>query len=104
MISAVFITSAAFPVFIRTKPNSPLKRDGCCILFITGLFMTAEKPADGSVHTRRVLKQVIRDISLASGLFPGFFIRVRMQGVRVRRSGRSLPYMYRRAVRQPVMV
>lgn len=59
--------------------------------------MTAEKPADGSVHTRRVFKQVIRDISLASGLFPGFFIRVRMQGVRVRRSGRSLPYMYRRA-------
>lgn len=59
--------------------------------------MTAEKPADGSVHPRWILKQVIRDSGLTSGLFPGFFIYVRMQGIRVRRSGRSLPYMYRRA-------
>ena len=38
-------------------------------------FMTAEKPADGSVNTSRVLKQVIRDISLASGLFRLLYTR-----------------------------
>ena len=67
-------------------------------------FMTAEKPADGSVHTRRVLKQVIRDISLASGLF-----RASLYAFACRVYGYGAPVVLCHIctgtrVRQPVMV